>query len=111
MTATTAAELRAEVLVRMGPGWQSPSDDLLSDLLAAARAEAVAEYRDVLRQLMEAMPRCESMARSCPNPATRYQPYEATCDDHGGGDDTGLAAPLRLALKLLAADQSKAGKP
>lgn len=108
----TAAELRAEVLVRMGPGWQSPSDDLLSDLLAAARAEAVAPVLEVLRQLVAACHKCAN----CESPAMRKAANEALyCDAHGyylSGtqmDDHRIAAPLRAALALLDAGKAEAG--
>lgn len=144
-------------------------DDALDEILAAARAEAVAplearvrelerdlalmthsrdgfreaviagegtraraaDLEAVLRQLVEAMPPCTAVVdvhtgARCGKPATRAYGRGGAryCDDHGchtGGligqvhepPDYPRAAPLRLALALLAADQAgeKAGKP
>jgi hypothetical protein len=88
-----------------------------ADILRRAR---VGEVLDVLRQLVEAMPRCtaggcgsaacDGCEVTCGLTATRG----VVCDEHGDGElDSDYAAPLRLALALLAADKAgaKAGKP
>lgn len=104
-----------EVFLRMGKAGHYTTA-LLEDIVFAARAEAVAPVLAVLRQLVAACHKCAN----CESPAMRKAANEALyCDAHGyylSGtqmDDHRIAAPLRAALALLAADQSgeKAGKP
>ncbi len=74
-------------------------------------ADAIAErdaYREALRALVEALPRCVS-GSGCTATATRYTTNGdsiAWCDDHGcepplKHDDAEYAAPLRAALTML----------
>lgn len=83
----------------------------LDDLLAAARAEAVAPVLEVLRELVAAMPRCtagacgDAACEGCDVMCGRTATRGIVCDEHGEGEpDSDYAAPLRLALALLGAE-------
>lgn len=87
--------------------------------LSLERNKAVREKDAALEVLRELVAACRKCA-NCESPAMRKAASEALyCDAHGyylSGtqmDDHRIAAPLRLALALLAADQAgeKAGKP
>lgn len=83
-------------------------DDALDEILAAARAEAVAPVLEVLRELVAAMPRCtagacgDAACEGCDVMCGRTATRGIVCDEHGEGEpDSDYAAPLRLALALL----------
>lgn len=82
--------------------------EMVEVFLRMGKAEAVAPVLEVLRQLVAACRKCAN----CESPAMRKAANEALyCDAHGyylSGtqmDDHRIAAPLRAALALLAADQ------
>lgn len=118
----TAAELRNTLLLEAAMdvdesdmGWFSRQCD---DIIAAARAEAVAPYADVLRQLVAAMPKCDRCGAPAFSECYQYPrpspiPYCPLCGPESGRHKLPHQDPLRAALALLAADQAgeKAGKP
>lgn len=80
-----------------------------ADILLRAR---VGKVLDVLRQFVEAMPRCtagacgDAACDGCDVMCGRTATRGVVCDEHGDGElDSDYADPLRAALALLAADQ------
>ena len=86
-----------------------------ADILRRAR---VGEVLDVLRQLVEAMPKCDRCGAPAFSECYQYPrpspiPYCPLCGPESGRHKLPHQDPLRAALALLAADQAdeKAGKP